>query len=363
MKVAIVYDRVNKWGGAERVLLTLHKIFPKAPLYTSVYDKKNASWANIFHVKTSFLQYVPFAKSHHEFFAPLMPFAFALFSFKEYDLVISVTSEYAKGVITTGKTKHLCLCLTPTRYLWSGYHHYFHNKIFRQVTHPLVFLLRKWDTYIASLPDQYIAISQEVQKRIQKYYHRKSVVIYPAVTKLPKPENTNLFEKNYFLVVSRLSRFTSYKRVDLAVAAATKLGASLIVVGNGDSSYLKEIAGPTIQFMQKTTDAELARLYANCKALIFPGREDFGLTMVEALSFGKPVIAYKAGGALEIVKPGKTGTFFKSQTESSLVKALKSFREDSYNSSICRKQALRFVEKIFQREIKKVVKSLVKNKI
>lgn len=360
MKVAIVYDRVNKWGGAERVLLALHKIYPKAPLYTSVYDKKNAPWAKVFTVHTSFLQYIPFAASHHEYLAPLMPLAFALFSFKEYDIVISVTSEYAKGIITTGKTKHLCICLTPTRYLWSGYNHYFQNPLLRFLTKPVIGILRMVDRYIADLPDTYIAISQEVQKRIQKYYQKKSFLVYPPVAALPKAQNTKLFEKNYFLVVSRLSKFTTYKRVDVAIAAATKLSASLIVVGNGDTTSLKKIAGPTVQFVGKVTDSDLAKLYANCKALIFPGIEDFGLTMVEALSFGKPVIAYKGGGALEIIKQGKTGTFFTHQTPSSLVKALKSFNEDRYNSTTCKKEAEKFSEKVFVRNIKKVVGSLVK---
>src|SRR5260221_471208 len=152
MKIAIVYDRVNTWGGAERVLLSLHKLFPNAPLYTSVYDRKHASWARVFRVKTSFLQHIPFVKSHHQLFPFLMPLAFALFSFKKYDLVISVTSEFAKGIFTYGKTKHICLCLTPTRYLWSGYHEYFKNKRMRLVSYPLVWILRKWDTYISHLP-------------------------------------------------------------------------------------------------------------------------------------------------------------------------------------------------------------------
>jgi hypothetical protein len=216
MKVAIVYDRVNKWGGAERVLLSLHKIFPNAPLYTSVYDKKKAPWANAFRVRTSFLQRIPFIKSHHELFPFLMPFAFASFSFKKYDLVISVTSEFAKGIRLPKKAVHICICLTPTRYLWSGYNEYFTNKDFRFLTLPLIWILRKWDRYIASFPNSYIAISKEVSNRIKKYYGQESVVVYPSIPRIPKAKKTRLFEKGYFLVVSRLSPFTSYKRVDLA---------------------------------------------------------------------------------------------------------------------------------------------------
>ena len=358
MKVAIVYDRVNKWGGAERVLLALHKMYPKAPLVTSVYDKKNAPWAKVFRVKTSFLQHIPFVRSHHELVPFLMPLAFIFFSFKKYDLVISVTSEYAKGIITTGKTKHVCICLTPTRYLWSGYNEYFQNKTLRFVTSPLVWVLRKWDRMTAQLPDAFIAISKEVEKRIKKYYGRESVVIYPPMPKLPKIKNSPLFAKNYFLVVSRLSKFTSYKRVDLAVKAATKLSASLVVVGSGNSSYLKKIAGPTVQFTGKVSDELLVRYYANAQALIFPGFEDFGLSMAESLSFGTPVIAFKKGGALEIVKMGKTGTFFERQTLRSLIEALKRFEKREYNSATCKKSVERFSEKVFVKEMKRAIRQL-----
>ena len=145
MKTALVYDRVNKWGGAERVMLALHEMFPDAPLYTSVYDKKNAEWARVFKVRTSFLQNFPHIISNHEFYPYLMPLAFEQFDFDEYDLVISVTSEAAKGIITKPKTKHICYCLTPTRYLWSGYDDYFSNKLFRFFSYPAVVYLRKWD--------------------------------------------------------------------------------------------------------------------------------------------------------------------------------------------------------------------------
>lgn len=358
MKVAIVYDRVNKWGGAERILLSLHKLFPNAPLYTSVYDEKKAPWAKVFRIHTSFLQHIPFAKSHHEYLAMLMPLAFASFSFKKYDLVISVTSEYAKGIIVSGKTKHICLCLTPTRYLWSGYSEYFQNTSLKILAKPVIFLLRLWDKKIAELPDFYIAISKEVQKRIKKYYKRDSVLVYPPVIKLPNAEKNSLFEKNYLLVVSRLSRFTSYKRIDLAVRAATKINASLIVVGDGNNGDLKKIAGPNVQFVGKVSDEKLSLYYDHAQALIFPGNEDFGITMVEALSFGKPVIAYKAGGALEIVKEGKTGTFFSKQSAASLVKVLKSFKASTYNRNTCSKTAAEFSEKIFLRKMKKIISEI-----
>lgn len=362
MKVALVYDRVNKWGGAERVLLALHAMYPHAPLFTSVYDKKKAPWAKTFTIKTSFLQNIPFIKSHHELFPFLMPLAFAFFSFKKYDLVISVTSEYAKGIITTGKTKHLCICLTPTRYLWSGYSEYFQNKIFRLITSPFVWILRRWDLEIAQLPDSYIAISTEVQKRIKKYYNKSSSIVFPPVPKLPAIKKSRLFEKDYFLVVSRLSKFTSYKRVDVAVKAANVAKASLIVIGDGNKEAFGKIAGPTVHFVGKVSDELLATYYANCQALIFPAYEDFGLVMAEALSFGKPVIAYQKGGAVDIVRQGRTGTFFASQTATSLAKTLKSFQKGRYNSSICKKEAERFSEKAFQKGVKQAVSELIHKK-
>ena len=359
MKVAIVYDRVNKWGGAERVLLLLHKLFPKAPLYTSVYDPKKAPWAKVFRVKTSFLQHIPFIQSHHELFPYLMPFAFRSFSFTRYDVVISVTSEYAKGIITVGKTKHVCICLTPTRYLWSGYNEYFTNNFIRFLVSPILWLLRRWDKHISQFPDTYIAISQEVQKRIRKYYAKDSLVVYPPVSISKKTKDNPLLASNFFLVVSRLSRFTRYKRVDLAIKAATLLGASLLVVGSGNRKQYRKIAGPTVQFVGNVSDSQLALYYRHCQALIFPGYEDFGLVMVEALSFGKPVIAYAKGGALEIVTPGKTGMLFAKQTVGSLVKSLKSFQKSTYNSAICQKEAKRFSEKAFAVGIKKALRQVV----
>lgn len=356
LRVAIVYDRVNKWGGAERVLLALHDLFPDAPLFTSVYNPTKASWAKVFPVVASFLQNIPFVLTRHEYFPYLMPIAFETFNFDAYDLVISVTSEAAKGILTKPQTKHVCLCLTPTRYLWSGYKEYFRNSLLQIFTMPVVWYLRAWDRIASQRPDGYIAISKEVQDRIKKYYARESTVIYPPVTlKVAKGRKESKEAKeidgNYFLVVSRLSAFTSYKRVDIAVKAATRLGLPLVVVGDGDATVFKKFAGPQVRFVGKVSDEELASYYNGCKALIFPGYEDFGLVMVEAQAAGKPVVAYKAGGAVEIIKEGKTGVFFTKQTTESLVEVLKTFNEHDYNSQVCRENAKRFSQEIFQEEI------------
>ena len=180
MKVALVYDRVNKWGGAERVLLALHEIWPKAPLYTSVYDPAAAGWADCFEVRTSFLQKLPLPKNEHELYPFLMGIAFESFNFDEFDLVISITSEFAKAIITKPKTFHICYCLTPTSYLWSGYEQYFKNKNYLKFfTRPLINYLRWYDKIIAHRPDKYIAISKTVQERIKKFYNQESSIIYP----------------------------------------------------------------------------------------------------------------------------------------------------------------------------------------
>ncbi|HVF69961.1 MAG TPA: glycosyltransferase [Xanthomonadales bacterium] len=371
MKVALVYDRVNKWGGAERVLLALHELFPDAPLYTSVYDPKKASWAEIFDVKTSFLQEIPLASTHHELLAPLMPLAFESFSFDEYDLVISITSESAKGIVTKPGTTHLCYCLTPTRYLWSGYDQYFNNDGLKFVSKPIVSALRKWDITASRRPDAFVAISKEVQGRIRKYYGRESELVYPPVTirnskyeiRNPKQIRNTKYEipdTGYFLVVSRLSKFTKYKRVDLAIDACNQLKLPLKIIGSGSlRRKLKERAGPTIEFVGSTSDSELVEYYKNSKALIFPGLEDLGLVMIEAQSFGKPVIAYKAGGAVELVVDGKTGVFFNEQTSKSLIGALQKFEKMKFDPNLCMENAEKFGMDKFKKKFLSVVNKLI----
>ena len=326
MKVALVYDRVNKWGGAERVLLALHEMFPDAPLYTSVYDEAKAPWAKVFpKVYTSFMQKIPFAKSNHEFLAPLMPIAFETLDFNGYDLVISVTSEAAKGIITKPDTKHICYCLTPTRYLWSHYDLYFKNKFLRFISRPFVEYLRVWDKVASQRPDQIIAISTEVKNRIRKYYGLDSEIVFPPVEikNLKLIKNCKLEIKNYFLVVSRL---VPYKRVDLAIKAFNKLKLPLIIVGSGSQEYrLRSKSKSNIKFVGFVSGEELAKYYRGAKALIMPQEEDFGIAAVEAQSFGVPVIAYKKGGVKDTVINGKTGIIFDSQTPEGLIGAIQKF--------------------------------------
>src|SRR5581483_1739318 len=267
--------------------------------------------------------------------------------------------EAAKGVRTGPGAVHICYCLTPTRYLWSGYNEYFKTKIFKKLSGSAVSYLRAWDKKAAEKPQVLIAISKEVRQRIEKYYNRPSMVLYPPLnlpTKKPKAPR----EKGYFLVVSRL---VPYKRVDLAIEACNALKLPLKIVGTG-SEYkrLQKMSGSTIEFLGSLTEEKLLGYYKNCRALIFPGREDFGLAVVEAQWFGKPVIAFRGGGAVETIKEWKTGIFFDEQTSGSLQEALKKFDQLKFKKADCRKQARKFRKELFKREFKKVIKKLLKDR-
>ena len=364
MKTAIVYDRVNKWGGAERVLLALHEVFPDAPLYTSVYDAKKAPWARVFpKVKSSFLQKLPILKDHHELLGWLTPLAYESFSFDEYDLVISVTSEAAKGVITKPETLHICLCLTPTRYLWSGYRDYLENPptklswipFYKYVSRPFLAYTKIWDKVAAQRPDTYIAISKVVQKRIRKYYGRDSRVIFPPVdVERFKIQDSRFKKRVYYLVVSRL---VPYKKVDLALKAFNELGLPLVIVGTGsEKGKLKRMAGKNIRFAGFVNEEELIGYYKNAKALVMPQEEDFGIVAVEAQAAGVPVIAYKMGGAQDTVIDGKTGLFFAKQTKSDLISCVESFQKMRFEKSVLIKNAERFSKERFKSEFLDIVK-------
>jgi glycosyltransferase involved in cell wall biosynthesis len=372
MKVAIVYDRVNKWGGAERVLLTLHELFPEAPLYTSVYDPIGAPWAKVFpKVVTSFLQKFPFARSNHEFLAPLMPLAFESFDFSDFDLVISVTSEAAKGVRTKPGTLHICYCLTPTRYLWSHHDEYFRGQSSKAMAKPFIERLRKWDKIASQRPDKIIAISTEVKNRIKKYYGRESDIIFPPVdtnksqtpnNKLQTNSKSQITKPEYYLIVSRLVK---YKKVDLAVETFNRLGYPIVIVGTGrEEGKLKRMAGKNIKFVGQVSDKKLTTHYRNAKALIMPQEEDFGIVAIEAQSFGVPVIAFKKGGAIDTVIDGKTGFFFESQTMKSLENVIKNF-DDSMSKTVtdhrsikpgdCVENANRFSKEKFKKELSALI--------
>lgn len=353
MRVALTYDRVNKFGGAEKVLQALHQVFPKAPLFTSVYNPKTAPWANFFDVHPSFLNKLPLAKTHHEFLPLLNTIAFEAFNFQKFDIVISVTSAEAKSIITLPSTLHICYCLTPTRYLWSHHHWYQHSpglgswsKISKLVFSLTKSYLRKLDLITSNRPDKYLAISTEVKDRIKQYYHQDSTVIFP-------PVDTAKFyyqkSEDYFLIVSRL---TSYKKIDLAIQAFNRLNQKLVIIGSGrDFSYLKKISSSNIKFLGQVSDHQLAQKYSRCKALIMPQIEDFGLVSLEAQSSGKPVIAYRGGGAKDTIINGQTGILFKEATVDSLVTAVKQFNSFNWDHRAIQAHAKKFDTKIFKNKI------------
>jgi len=364
MKLALAYDRINKFGGAERTLLALHQLWPQAPLYTAVFNPKTAPWAEKLDINTSFMQRLPLAKTHHELYPWLTPLAFESFNFDNFNLVISVTSAEAKAVITKPNTLHICYCLTPTRYLWSHLDYYQDfpglgswSKISQWIFKRSHKQLRRLDKITSARPDIYLAISKTVQKRIKKYYQRDSQVIYPpvdtkkfskkSVTRYPLPATP------YFLLVSR---FTPYKKIDLAIEAFNQLQQPLVIVGSGrEEKNLKKIAGPTITFTGSINDQQLIYLYQHCQALIMPQEEDLGLVAIEAQAADKPVIAYQQGGATETIIDGQTGIFFPTQTVDSLASAVKQSMTCSWRRQVIRKHAKQFDQAIFKQKIKQFV--------
>ena len=358
MNVALVYDRVNSWGGAERVLLALHKIWPDAPLYTAVYEPTKAAWSDVFKVRVSFLNKIPLIRKRHDIFPWLMPLAFESFDFSEFDVVISVTSAEAKGIITKPKTLHICYCLTPTRYLWSGYHYYFKKRLLTMLAKPVISYLRRWDKVASQRPDVYLSISRNVQQRITQYYQRDSKVIYPPLdTSWWKPGDTSL--EDYFLVVSRL---VYYKRTDMVIRAFNQLGLPLKIIGTGaELPRLKDRANKNISFLGQLTDNELLGYYQKCKAVIFPQEEDFGLVPLEAQACGRPVIALRAGGGLETVIEGKSGVFFYPQTVRALKQAVLKFDASFFDPKECQNNAQKFTEERFLKTFKSFIDKKWKN--
>ena len=342
-KIAIVYDWIDKWGGVERILLDIHEMFPEAVFYTSYFDKTKAGWAKNLKIKTSFLQKFPdFIKKSRILSFIFYPFVFESFNFSEYDLVISVTSSFAKSIITKPGTQHICYLLTPTRYLWTHRQDYIKNKSIDYLIDGYLKLFENWDLTVSQRPDKIISISETVKKRCKKYYKRESDVIYPGfnieywkkikyqISKIKNQESKIQFKnKKYFLIVSRLEQ---YKKVDLAIKVFNKLDENLVIVGEGSQAdKLKQIAGKKITFLAKLSDNELGGLYSNAQALIMPQEEDFGLVSLEAQFFGCPVIAYNKGGATETIIDGKTGMFFNQQKKNGLVRAIERFNKIKYN--------------------------------
>ena len=349
MKVAITADWLNTSGGGERVLMQLHRMFPDAPVYTTVCDRDAIPAAmRDWDIRTSFLQRVPFAKRRHQPFLPLMPMAFEQFDMSEYDLVITTNSACAKGVITRPGALNVCYCYTPCRYIWDLYHEYTRGMRTRALFAPVAHWLRVWDRLSADRVDHFIGISHEVGSRIRRHYRRDAEVVYPPVD-VDRIRPNGLPPEDFYLVVARL---VPYKRVDLAVQAASRLGRRLVVVGDGsERRRLEALAGPTVEFLGRRGDDEVAELLARCRAFLFPGWEDFGIAPVEAQAAGRPVIAYGRGGAAETVVDGATGVLFEEQTVDSLAEAMLRADGIAFDPATCRRNAERFGSDVFRAQL------------
>lgn len=355
MKLALVHDWLNQRGGAEDVLETLVALYPDAPVITGLYapDQMPAAYRD-WDIHTLWIDKLPGIHTHHQPYLPVYPFAWDSYRPTEYDVLLSNKSGFCHGLHQGEKTLHICYCLAPTRYVWQ-LNSYIAREGIGQLAQlglrPLVQALKKWDYDAAQRVNHFIAISSDIQGRIRDFYDRDSVIIFP-------PVDTSRFQpspvvEDYFLIVSRL---IPYKRIDLAVQAATRLGLPLKIGGRGrDLDRLKEMAGPTVEFLGFVPDDQLPDLMARCKAFLFPGLEDFGITPVQAQAAGRPVIAYGGGGALDTVIPGRTGQLFDHLTVESLMAAMASFNARSYDVKTLRAHAERFDTQIFNQQISSFV--------
>lgn len=363
LKVALVTEELTQLGGAERVLDALVEMFPQAPIFTLVWDKaKTNHQYDHRDIRTTFIQKMPFGVKKYKWYLPLMPRAIEKINLSEYDIIISSVSALIKGVKTYKNQIHLCYCHTPTRYLWMESKSYIKNApipFFVRPLMPLVlYFLRRWDLKASKRPDFYLANSVNVQARIKKYYHRDSMVLYP-------PVETDKFKidpkiGDYYLLVSRLE---PYKKVDMVLDAFNQLGKKLKIVGGGTKKdELKKKAKENIELIGRVDDKRLSEFYAKAIAFIFPQEEDFGITAVESMAAGRPVIAYQKGGALETVIEGKTGVFFAPQTANALVDTIRHFRPEKFNSGAIRTHAQKFDKAIFKAKLLAYIKSVIKKK-
>jgi len=353
MKVALVHDYLNQMGGAERVVMAFHEMFPDAPIYTSIYDPQRVDKAfQQMDIRTSFMQKLPLVTKHHQPYLPFYPFAMESLDLRGYDLVLSSSSAFGKGVLTRPETMHICYCHTPMRWCWN-YEEYVEREhlggVARKVLPFLITGLRIWDQTSAMRVDHFVANSPVVVERIKKYYRRDAMFIPPPVEASRFAFDPTTVPEDYFLILSRL---IPYKRIDLAIEACNRLHLPLVIIGSGrDRERLEQLAGPTIRFMGRLPDEEVLHYYMHCRAFLFPGEEDFGITPLEAQAAGRPVIAYGEGGALASVVEGVTGTFFAEQTVESLTAVLASFDERTYDTTSIRNHALEFDLPRFKRRM------------
>lgn len=359
MKVALAHDFLVKLGGAERVLKVFAEMFPDAPIFTLFHD--DARVGSVFPKER--MKGLPLQTAYRltggrqRLLLPFMPTAVESLDFSGYDLVLSSSTALMHGIIPPLSARHVCYCHSPARYLWDYTHRFkvengisgYQGLLMSRLTSGI----REWDRAAAMRDTVYIANSRNVQQRIWKYYRQESQLVYPPVQTdrfAVTPEN-----EDFFLVVCTLAR---YKRVDLAISLFNRLGRRLVIIGDGaERARLSSIAAPNVSFLGFRSDDEVADAMARCRAFLFLGEDDFGITPVEAMACGKPVIAYAAGGALETVVPGVTGEWFESQDESALERAMARFliREKSYDPKKIRQHAERFSTDRFQKRMHEVI--------
>lgn len=376
MKVALVHYWLVNMAGGEKVLEALCRLYPQADIFTHVVDREKLLPEFRRHkISTTFINSLPASRRLYKKYLPLMPHALEQLDLTDYDLVISSESGPAKGVITRADTPHICYCHSPMRYLWDFYQDYLDSagSVTRLLMRPLFHRLRLWDYASAQRVDHVIANSRTVARRVRRWWGKEAAVIHPPVdiSRFSSPRMAALQDvpgspepDSYYLCLSEL---VSYKRVDLAVEACTRTGRRLIVAGDGpERKLLESIAGPTVSFVGRVDNEALPALYAGCKAFLFPGEEDFGITPLEAMAAGRPVIAYGRGGVLDSVADGETGIFFERQTADSLTKALDTYEastEQTWTRDRLKRQAESFSEEIFRKKMIAFIADALENKV
>ena len=361
MRVAIIHYWLVGMRGGEKVLEELCLLYPQADIYTHVHvAEKTSATINRHTIKTTYIGRLPFAKTLYQKYLPLMPSALEELDLTGYDLVISSESGPAKGVITHPNAVHICYCHSPMRYLWDQYQTYRGNaglltRLMMSLTMPA---LRAWDSASAARVDRFIANSSFIARRIAKAWRRESTIVFPPVD-IEAYTPTEAPTRDFYFTIGQL---VPYKRVDLAVAACTAMGRKLVVVGTGpEEARLKAMAGPSVEFRGWASSDELKAYYQNCRALLFPGEEDFGIVPLEAMASGRPVIAYGSGGALDTVIEQKTGVFFQYQTVEDLTNAINRFEmvEHGFDPQTLRRHACGFGRDVFRRKLKAAIDTAI----
>lgn len=356
MRIALVHDYLAQDGGAERVLKAFHELWPEAPVFVLFHDKEKITGFDKADIRESFIAKLPYGRTKYQWYLPWMPLATERHNLHEFDVVLSSTSAFAKGILTRPNTLHISYCHTPTRYLWTDTHEYLedlkYSRLVKVFLPALIHRLRLWDKMSVDRVDYFVANSHTVKNRIQKYYRRDSEVIYP-------PVDTHLFKissevGDYFLAGGRL---VPYKRFDLLVKVFNRLGYKLKIFGTGpELEKLKQLARPNIEFLGGVTDIEKAELMSKAKAFLHPQVEDLGITPIESMAAGRPVIAYPVGGVTETVIHGETGVYFKDQSWEALLDTVLHFNHENWDSAKIRAFAEKFAVDSFKEKIKNLVK-------